>query len=112
MARNVREQEQDARPDLATAPPSLDPYDVVLLGCPVWNVRAPMIMHTLLDQLDLEGKTIMPFVTYAVSGMGRVADDYATAAPAAEISDGLAIQGEEAQDAGSAIDQWLQDARL
>lgn len=48
VARNVREQQDDARPALASPPPSLAGYDTVLLGSPVWNVRAPMIMHTLL----------------------------------------------------------------
>src|SRR5699024_5132622 len=49
VERNRREQQHDARPALATPPPALDGYDVVLLGSPIWNVGAPMIMHTLLD---------------------------------------------------------------
>ena len=46
-------------------------YDTVLLGSPIWNVRPPMIMRTFIEAVDLRGKTILPFVTYAVSGMGR-----------------------------------------
>jgi Flavodoxin len=75
----------------------LEAFDVVLLGGPVWNVGAPMIMHTLLEQWAMEGKTILPFVTYAVSGMGRVAEEYAALAPVATIGDGLAVRGEEAR---------------
>lgn len=107
VERNRREQAQDARPALATPPPALDGYDVVLLGSPVWNVGAPMIMHTLLDQWDLRGKTILPFVTYAVSGMGRVAEEYATLAAAATIGEGLAVQGEEAAQATDEVRTWL-----
>lgn len=107
VERNRREQQQDARPALATPPPALDGYDVVLLGSPVWNVGAPMIMHTLLEQWDLRGKTILPFVTYAVSGMGRVAEEYATLAPAATIGEGLAVQGEEAAQATDEVRTWL-----
>jgi flavodoxin len=107
VARNQREQQQDARPALGTSPPSLDGYDVVLLGSPVWNVGAPMIMHTLLDQWDLSGKTILPFVTYAVSGMGRVAEEYATLAPDTTVGDGLAVQGERVQQANSEVASWL-----
>jgi flavodoxin len=107
VERNRREQAQDARPALATPPPPLEGYDVVLLGSPVWNVGAPMIMHTLLDQCDLRGKTILPFVTYTVSGMGRVAEEYATLAPDATIGKGLAVQGEEAAQATDEVSTWL-----
>jgi flavodoxin len=112
VARNQREQERDARPALGTPPPSLDEYDVVLLGSPVWNVGTPMIMHTLLEQWDLRGKTILPFVTYAVSGMGRVADEYTALAPDATIGEGLAVRGEEARDATNDVDTWLQAVGL
>lgn len=112
MARNVREQEQNARPALAAPPPSVDSYDVVLLGSPVWNVRPPMIMHTLLDQLNLRGTTILPFVTYAVSGMGRVADEYAALVPDATIGNGLAVRGEEANGAGQGVARWFRQAGL
>ena len=93
VARNLREQQDDARPALAAPPPSLDGYDTVLLGSPVWNVRTPMIMWTLLEQVDLTGKQVLPFVTYAVSGMGRVAEEYADLAPGATVGDGAGGPG-------------------
>jgi len=46
VARNVREQDAGARPAIANPLSSIDGYDVVLLGSPIWNVRPPMIMHT------------------------------------------------------------------
>lgn len=112
VARNREEQEQDARPALAVPPPGIDGYDVVLLGGPVWNVGAPMVMYTLLEQWDLRGKAILPFVTYAVSGMGRVADEYAALAPDATVGEGLAVQGEAARRATSDVDAWLRGAGL
>jgi flavodoxin len=112
VARNVREQQDDARPALAGPPPSLDGYDTVLLGCPVWNVRAPMIMHTFLDRVDMSGKTVLPFVTFAVSGMGRVPDEYAALAPDATVAEGLAVQGEEASQAAADVEELLRRAGL
>jgi hypothetical protein len=49
----------------------------VLLGSPIWNVRAPMIMTTFVEGHDFTAKTVLPFVTYAVSGLGSVQRDYA-----------------------------------
>ncbi|GAB3578154.1 flavodoxin [Leifsonia lichenia] len=81
VRRNIREQQSNAPPAIAGAVPSLNAYDTILLGSPVWNVRAPMIMRTFIEAVDLNGKTIHPFVTYAVSGMGTVRNDYAKWCP-------------------------------
>lgn len=107
VARNVREQDADARPAIANPLPNLDGYDTVLLGSGIWNVRPPMIMSTFLDGVDLSGKRLAPFVTYAVSGFGRTMDTYSALAPGATIGDGLAVRGEEAAQAGGDVDAWL-----
>ncbi len=112
VARNSQEQDDDARPGIANPPPDMSSYDTVLLGSPVWNVRAPMIMRTFVESVDLTGKSIYPFVTYAVSGMGRVASDYEEWCPDAVIGEGLAVQGEEATQAQSDVEAWLRQHNL
>ncbi|MGW6924807.1 flavodoxin [Streptomyces sp. NPDC054950] len=69
VARNVREQDTDARPALANPLSGMDRYDVVLLGSPIWNVRAPVIMSTFAERYDFHGKTVHPVTTYAMSGL-------------------------------------------
>ena len=110
--RNVDEQDADARPAIARPLPDVDSYDTVLLGSPVWNVRAPMIMSTFIEGIDLTGKTVLPFVTYAVSGMGTVEDDYRSTLPGADVRAGLAVRGETVADAGAQLDDWLRKSRL
>ena len=112
MRRNVQEQQADARPEIAGSLPDLAGYDTVMLGSGVWNVQAPMIMHTFVDSADLAGRTVLPFVTYAVSGMGRVADDYRRLLPDSRIGEGLAVRGEEAADARPEVEGWLRRAGL
>ena len=107
VARNVREQESDARPAIAGPLPALDGYDTVLLGSPIWNVRPPQIMATFAEGLDLAGKRVFPFVTYAVSGLGNAARDYAAWCPGATLGEGLAVRGEEVRDGGPAAEAWL-----
>jgi len=112
VARNVREQNADARPAIANPLPAVAGYDVVLLGSGLWNVRPPMIMHTFAERLDFTGKTVLPVVTYAVSGLGRAAEEYARACPGATVGEGLAVRGEEVAQAGGAVSSWLQRAGL
>jgi flavodoxin len=112
VERNQQEQRDDARPEIAGELPDLTSYQTVLLGSPVWNTRAPMIMRTFLDSTDaLAGKTIRPFLTYAV-GAGSVFDDYAEFCPDATVETGLAIRGEDAADSAAEVEQWLQAAGL
>jgi flavodoxin len=107
VERNVREQNANARPAVANPLASLRGYDTVLLGSPIWNVRAPMIMSTVTERLDFTAKTVHPFVTYAVSGLGTVERDYTASCKGASIGEALAVRGEEVADAGSAVESWL-----
>jgi flavodoxin len=112
VARNVREQQADARPPIANPLPAVDGYDVVLLGSGLWNVRPPMIMRTFAEGLDLSGKTVLPVVTYAVSGIGSAPDVYAQACPGATIGEGIAVRGEEVAQAGPEVAAWLERVGL
>ncbi|HEX6356099.1 flavodoxin [Actinophytocola sp.] len=112
VARNVREQDADARPAIANPLPVIDGYDVVLLASGIWNVRPPMIMRTFTDGLDFTGKTVLPVVTYAVSGLGNAPEDYADACPGATVGDGLAVRGEEVNEARDEVSSWLRRVDL
>ncbi|MFI1927280.1 MULTISPECIES: flavodoxin [unclassified Streptomyces] len=107
VARNIREQEADARPAIANLPSSLERYDTVLLAGPIWNARAPMIMSTFAERFDLRGRTVLPITTYAMSGLGTTERDYANSCPGATIGEGLAVQGEKVRDADGAVGSWL-----
>jgi flavodoxin len=112
VARNVREQNTDARPAIANPLPAIDQYDTVLLASGIWNVRAPMIMTTFTENYDFAGKTVHPVTTHAMSGLGTTARDCAASCPGAAIGKGLAVKGEEVRDAGADIESWLRRTGL
>jgi flavodoxin len=112
VARNVREQNADTRPAIADPLASIEQYDTVLLGSPIWNVRPPMIMTTFTESYDFTGKTVHPFVTYAVSGLGNTERDYTASCPGARIARGPAVQGEEVTQHRTDVETWLRDAGL
>ena len=81
----------------------------ILLASPIWNVRAPMIMSTFAERYDFSDKTVLPVTTYAMSGLGTTAEDYARVCRGARIGTGLAVRGEEVRSDGArAVDAWLQ----
>lgn len=94
VRRNVDEEENEIYPEIANISDleSIDGYDVIFMGSPVWNSQSPMIMRTFLRSFDFSGKIILPFTTYDMSGLGSVPEDYAELAPQARVSDaGLAV---------------------
>src|SRR4051794_24376195 len=112
VARNVREQNENACPRIAQPRPAMDPYDVVILASPLWNVRPPMIMRTFAENHDFANKLVFPVTTYAVSGLGGAAEEYADACRRATIGRGLPVRGEQVRDAGDNVDAWLRRTHL
>ena len=112
VARNSREQDHDARPVIADPFDSIEQYDTILIGSPIWGSRTPMIMSSFVESFDFSGKTVRPFVTYAVSGLGRAEEDYAAGCPGADLQPGLAVQGEEVPDHRDDVEAWLREAGL
>lgn len=47
--------------------------DVVYIGFPIWWGEAPHIVYSLVESVNLKGKTVVPFCTSASSGLGSSA---------------------------------------
>ena len=73
-----REQADDsARPAIVSLPENPEQYDVIFIGYPIWHGQAPKILYTLLESIDVSGKTIVPFCTSMSSGAGSSASNLA-----------------------------------
>lgn len=59
------ERDENARPEIANLPASIEEYDTILVGYPIWWHTAPMIIGTFLESYDLSGKEIYPFTQSA-----------------------------------------------
>ena len=58
------------RPQIAVMQEDLSGYDTILLGYPIGGGKAPNILCTFLESMDLSGKTIVPFCTSNSSQFG------------------------------------------
>lgn len=68
---SVEMKDKSSRPALADQNANIADYDVIFLGFPIWWYVAPTIINTFLEQYDLTGKTVIPFATSGMSGMGQ-----------------------------------------
>ena len=101
------EQQADVRPELSGQIENLDSYDTIFLGYPNWWGDMPMAVYSFLDEYDLSGKTIVPFVTSGGSGFSGSVSEIESAEPDAEVLEGLSLGDSEATDAQSDIEEWL-----
>ena len=102
-----REKAENARPALKDTLTTLNDYDIIFVGCPVWWFDAPMIIHSFLECKDynFEGKTIIPFCTYATASYETL-NDIVNATPQSEHREGLGIRGSQSYNQQT-IKSWL-----
>lgn len=92
-------------------PQNLDQYDVVFVGGPVWWGTYPQVMHTFFKNVDLSGKTIIPFTTHEGSGLASCVDDIRKAYPNAKIEHPFSIYGHEVRTRRDKVEQWLNEIK-
>lgn len=107
-----QEQSDGARPELATHLENLDSYDTIFLGFPNWWGDMPMAVYTFLDEVDLSGKTVIPFVTSSGSGFSNTISTIQEMEPQATVQEGLSIGASSATGAQQQVESWLSELGL
>ena len=92
---------------IRTEEPYPDNYDDTVF--PNWWGDMPMAVYSFLDEYDLSGKTIAPFVTSGGSGFSGTVSEIETLEPDAEVQEGLSIGDSNVQDARGNVESWLQE---
>lgn len=106
------EQNNDARPKLASHVEDMDAYDTIVLIYPNWWGTLPQPVCTFLEEYDFAGKTIWPLCTHESSRLGSSESDIARLAPDAELAEGLAIRGSSTASSQADTAAWLSDLKV
>ena len=73
----------------------------------------PMPLYTFLEETDLSGKTIIPFVTHGGSSFSRTIQTIENLQPgAAVVEDSLSISRGSVPDAENDVVQWVAGLNL
>lgn len=89
LAQVREEQETDFRPDITVDIETVEQYDTILLGYPIWYGEIPTPMVTFLASYDFSGKTIMPFCTSGSSGISSSIPRIRELCPNSTVTDGF-----------------------
>lgn len=114
-AQAQQEKDAHARPALLDSFAGFDQYGEIYLGYPIWHSDLPMILYTFVESKDWAGKKVMPFCTHGSSGLNGTVSTLKSLCQGAEVKEGLAIKGADAQaftmDVDSQINSWLATVR-
>ena len=94
-------------PPYEGAAPDLSQYDTVFIGGPVWWGTYPQVMFTLFKDINLDGKTVIPFTTHEGSGLANCVGDVKKAFSKANVQKGFSIYGHEVRTGKAKVEKWL-----
>lgn len=87
--------DRNYRPAIVLKDLSLDQYDTVLIGFPVWWYTAPTIINTFIESYDFSKQTLIPFCTSGGTGISGCESDLRHSYPQYQWKQGKRLTGHE-----------------
>ena len=107
IERCMKDREEGVLPTIQPLKADIASYDVIFIGYPVWfGTYAPPVA-TLLNQVDLTGKKVVPFCTFGSGGLESSVKDLAAQQPGAEILSGYGVRAARMEAMPQEVDQFL-----
>lgn len=109
---NHQEMAAKYQPELQGKALSLEEYDTVFIGYPVWANTLPQAIISFVAENNLQGKRVIPFCTHDGYSSGRSYADLRKLCAGSEVLDGIAIEAKDVPGSSDAVRQWLRDLEL
>ena len=101
---NKEQNDKSVRPEIANPIDSIDSYDTIFLGYPIWWGQEPRIIDTFLESYDFSDKTVIPFCTSASSGIATSEKNIADLVPIGNQLEGKRFPASAAKDD---VKEWV-----
>ena len=103
---SVEMNDSKSRPEIVADNFSVDNYDIIYLGFPIWWGTAPKVVHTFLEKYDFSGKKIIIFATSGSSGLGDTANNLkSSVSTSTKIIEGKVLNGNPSV---NELKQWVE----
>ena len=109
LARSKEEYANGSAPIINAGPNGFEAYDLVFLGYPNWWGTIPAPILSFLRDHNMEGKTIIPFVTHGGQIFLYSLEAIQKEAPKAQFEKGFAIAAPYMSAAPQVIEEWLSE---
>lgn len=108
-SRCTKEQnDSSVRPEIGSEIISLNGYDTIYIGYPIWWGEEPRIMDTFVESYNFGDITMIPFCTSASSGMGNSGKNLAKNAGSGNWLNGERFSGSVSE---SELESWINELK-
>ena len=107
IARGMTERQSGVLPEIHPLNANIADYDVIFLGYPIWYGTYALPVASLLDQVDLSGKKVVPFCTFGSGGLDASVKDLSAKQPGAEILPGYGVRAARMAAVPAEVDRFL-----
>lgn len=107
--RCLEEREHNVVTEIQPLKAKLMKYDIIFIGYPVWFGTFAPPVATFLDQVDLSGKTVVPFCTFGSGGLASSIKAISQKQPNAKISTGYGVRAARMAAMPGEVDQFLKE---
>lgn len=97
------------RPELSDLPESIDSFDTLYVGFPMWWNAAPKLIHTFLEAYHLEGKTVIPFATAGGKAWGDTNEKLSVSTTGARLLTGCVLSKDSTEES---LGEWVHSLGL
>ena len=101
---NKEQNDKTVRPEIANPKISIESYDTIFLGYPIWWGQEPRIIDTFLERYDFSEKTVIPFCTSHSSGISASEANIKALVPIGEQLTGKRFSADSTKDE---VADWL-----
>ena len=103
---NKEQNDKTVRPEIAEPMESIDSYEIIYLGYPIWWGEEPRIIDTFLESYDFSDKIVVPFCTSASSGNTTSEKNIANLVPIGNQLEGKRFSASASKDS---VRTWLNE---
>ena len=107
IARCQKERESGEMPAIKHIQSDIQKYDVIFLGYPIWFGTYALPISSLIENVNFEGKTIVPFCTFGSGGLESSTENLKAKLPKSVIMDGFGIRNARLKYIQEELDDFL-----
>lgn len=102
-----KENDENTKVAIKNLLPSINDYDVIYIGFPIWYRTYPRIVASFLSNYDFNGKTVKPFCTNDEGSFGIALLELSSQLKGASVKPGIAIHGSDVNNCDEKIEAWV-----
>lgn len=107
IERCMKEREAGEMPAIKPLESDVQKYDIIFLGYPIWFGTYALPISTLIENVNFEGKTIVPFCTFGSGGLESSTEDLKAKLPQSDIKEGFGIRNARLKYMQEEVDDFL-----